>query len=102
MLKDLWPNSEYVFLNANGYPFYPDTLTKVFEKILKKYSLPKITFHQLRHTNASLLIEAQQDIKNVSARLDHSSINTTLDLYTHAIKNAQNDIVNKLNDILKL
>lgn len=102
LLKNMWYNSDYVFVNSEGMPFYPDTLSKIFKKILQKYNLPPLTLHQLRHTNASLLIQSKQDIKNVSARLGHSSISTTLDIYTHAVENAQNDIVNKLNDILKL
>ena len=83
----------FVFINNKCEPIYPDTLSKKFKKIIKDNNLKKITFHELRHTNASLLINSNIDINSVSKRLGHSDTSITMEIYTHAFeesKNAQN------------
>ena len=62
-----------------------DDVTKWFNRFLKKYNLKHMRFHDLRHTHATLLISKGVNMKVVSSRLGHSSINTTLNLYTHTL-----------------
>lgn len=50
--------------------------------------LPHITFHELRHTSATLLINQGVHMKTISARLGHSKIGITMDLYGHALDSA--------------
>src|SRR5271165_6497272 len=74
-----------VFTTLKGEPLHPSTLVHVhYEPILQKSGLPKIRFHDLRHTAASLLLEAGINPKVVSEMLGHSSVNITLSLYAHA------------------
>ncbi|MDY6084147.1 MAG: tyrosine-type recombinase/integrase [Dialister sp.] len=61
---------------------YPNLLLK---ETLSKAGLPKCKFHNLRHTNATLLISRGVDIKTVSKRLGHSSVVITLDTYAHFV-----------------
>ena len=83
-----WDEETYLFTSWNGKPMHPDTPSKWFTDFLKKNNLPQVHIHSLRHTNASLLIANGVDIKTVSKRLGHSSIQTTGVIYTHAIQKA--------------
>lgn len=56
---------------------------KWMESIIKQNNLKRITIHGLRHTHASLLLEAESTIKDVQERLGHASIQITMDLYIH-------------------
>ena len=62
--------------------------------------LPHIPFHGLRHTSATLLIAAHQDVRTVSNRLGHAQASTTMNIYAHALKEndrtASNALENKL------
>ncbi len=100
LLKNKWENSGYVFVNDKGNPLYPDTLSKMFKKIQKKYGLEPLSLHQLRHTSASLLVSNGEDIASISARLGHSNISTTLNMYTHPLDSAQIKTANSMNNIL--
>lgn len=97
---DLWHDSGYVFTQWNGLPIHPETPGKWFNKMLKRHELRKITFHQLRHTSATLLISSGQEIKSVSERLGHSNTTTTLNIYTHADKSTDKTAAEKLGNIL--
>ena len=55
--------------------------------IQKKYKLDTITTHGLRHTHCSLLFEAGASLKEVQNRLDHSNVQTTMNIYAHVTKN---------------
>ena len=57
----------------------------VFERLVAKSGLPKIRFHDLRHTHATLGLAAGIHPKVMQERLGHSSITITLDLYSHTI-----------------
>ncbi len=67
---------------------FPDTISKWFSKFIKRNNLKKITFHQLRHTSASILINEGINLKEVSSRLGHSKPSTTMDIYSHVLKTA--------------
>lgn len=88
LLKMKHPDSNIVFHNSLGNYLAPDSVYDIFKRvILKEAQLPKETrFHDLRHTNATLLIAAGVDMKTVSTRLGHSSITITMDRYAHAVK----------------
>ena len=73
----------------DGNRFHPDYISRAFNKLLKKNGLPHISFHELRHTLASLLIETGSDLKRVSEILGHADIATTADLYGHLSANAK-------------
>lgn len=85
IVGDFWHDSDRLFVQVDGKPITPSTISKWFEKFIKKIGLPVITFHGLRHTNATLLIAQQVDVATVSARLGHAQISTTLDFYVHPL-----------------
>ena len=82
---ELWTNSDRLFVQADGKPMHPSTISKWFVKYVGQIGLPVINFHGLRHTNASLLVAQNVDIAVVSARLGHAQISTTLDFYVHPL-----------------
>lgn len=100
-LGDKWQGENKVFTSANGKPIHPDTVSSHFHSFIEKTDLPPITVHGLRHTNASLMIANGTDIKTVSKRLGHANVTTTGNIYTHAIKSADELAADKLTDIFK-
>ena len=82
---ELWTNSDRLFVQVDGKPMHPSTISKWFVKFVAQIGLPVINFHGLRHTNASLLVAQNIDIAVISARLGHAQISTTLDFYVHPL-----------------
>ena len=82
---ELWNDSNKLFVQDNGKPMHPSTISKWFVKFVEQIGLPVINFHGLRHTNATLLIAQNIEVPIVSARLGHAQITTTLNFYVHPI-----------------
>ena len=82
---ELWTNSDRLFVQADGKPMHPSSISKWFVRYVSTIGLPVINFHGLRHTNASLLVAQNVDIAVISARLGHAQISTTLDFYVHPL-----------------
>ena len=82
---ELWTNSNRLFVQADGKPMHPSTISKWFVKYVAQIGLPVINFHGLRHTNATLLISQNIDVAVVAARLGHAQITTTFNFYVHPI-----------------
>ncbi len=75
--------SDYIFKWENGEPLKPDYISRNFKKILEKYNLPHIRFHDLRHSCASLLVANGFTLKDIQEWLGHSDIQTTANIYAH-------------------
>lgn len=88
-----WKEENRVFTDKYGGHIHPCTCNKILQKIVRKYNLPKITFHELRHTCATLLNSQGVDPVTIKERLGHSNINITLDIYTHALEQNKKDSV---------
>ena len=58
-------DNDYVFTWEDGHPYSPDYVSHTFHKLLKKYDLPHIRFHDLRHTCASMLLSEGYGLKDV-------------------------------------
>jgi len=104
-LKALQPNDfpeiEYVCTYADGRPLSPDFVTQHFVRLLDKKGLPRIRFHDLRHSSASYLKFLGFDLKDIQVWLRHKDIQTTLNLYTHLDMEAKMNIANKIDARLK-
>ena len=84
--KEIWNDTNFVFIQDNGNPIHPQSVSRWFERFCERNDLPKISIHKLRHTAASIMIDKGASIATVSKRLGHSQISTTLNIYTHQIK----------------
>jgi integrase len=78
-----YEDGDYVVASRTGTPFRPDSLTARFQRDLAGLDVPRIRLHDLRHTNATLLLANSTPVKVVQERLGHSSITVTLDQYGH-------------------
>jgi integrase len=80
-----WADSGLVFTRADGKLIHPERASKAFRAAVKKSGLPQIHLHDLRHTHATLALEAGVHPKVVSDRLGHATVAITLDIYSHAL-----------------
>ena len=75
--------NEYVFKWPDGDPLKPEYVSAHFAKLLKRYDLPRIRFHELRHSCASLLLNHGHSLKDVQEWLGHADIQMTANIYGH-------------------
>ncbi len=80
---DSWEGSELVFCDELGGPLHPDRFTRTFGAAVKRAGVKQIRLHDLRHTWATLALQAGIHPKVVSERLGHASTGITLDIYSH-------------------
>ena len=86
-------DSQQLIFNSNKNSFiFNSVIVYDIKLIAKKAGLYPITTHGFRHTHATLLFASGLDIKQVQARLGHSNVQTTLNIYTHAIQDKQDKI----------
>lgn len=75
--------SEYLIQDEFGRPMKPNYLTQHIRRFENNNNLPAVSFHSLRHSHASMLNAQGVDIARISAQLGHSTIGTTMNIYTH-------------------
>lgn len=91
----------FVVAQIDGRPLKPVSLTHEWTRLLAKTSLPRIRFHDLRHTHASQMLAAGVHPKVASERLGHSTIGITLDLYSHVMPGMQADAAEQVDAALQ-
>lgn len=89
-------DDNFIFTNQRGEWVHIHNFIRYFNRFIADYKLKPITPHGLRHTHASLLFNAGVEPKNISDRLGHSTVQITLDLYTHITEEQRTDTVEKL------
>lgn len=96
-----WNNDKnLVCTRFNGGPITPTVMSTSFKNFMIKHGLPAIRFHDLRHTNASLMHLAKISFKEAANRLGHSNTKITADLYTHLYQNMDYEAAEKLSDVI--
>ena len=88
---EAWIDSGLVFTAENGGPLDPESISRYWRQAVKKSMLPPIRLHDLRHTHATLALQAGIHPKVVSERLGHATVSITLDTYSHAIPAMQEE-----------
>jgi integrase len=94
-------DDHHVFTKEDGTPVYPSTLTRSFSLFMRRRGLPRIRFHDLRHSHATHLLAAGVHPKIAQERLGHSSVGITLDTYSHVLPGMQEDAVAKVDAALQ-
>nr|WP_243881342.1 tyrosine-type recombinase/integrase [Rummeliibacillus suwonensis] len=94
---------KFIFIKESSFePFRNSYVNEVLNKLCKRFELPRITVHGLRHSCASLLFAAGVDIKVVQKLLGHAHIETTMNIYTHVtteeIEKTTDLLINYLNE----
>jgi integrase len=90
-----WIEKDLVFTNAQGDFYSASTLRKVFRRFLTSIGLPRLRFHDLRHSAATILLELNTHPKVVSEMLGHSDIRITLGLYSHVLPSMQEEVAKR-------
>jgi integrase len=87
-----WSDTNLVFSREDGEALHPEVVSRFFRQAVKKAMLPQIRLHDLRHTHATLALQAGVHPKVVSERLGHATVSITLDTYSHAIPAMQEEV----------
>ena len=92
---------DLVFPNQSGNPLdHGHVLRKFFRPALEKAELPRVRFHDLRHTYASLLINQGENVKYIQKQLGHSKPSVTMDIYAHLMNEENPEAAKKLDDTI--
>jgi len=102
LLGPTYQDDGLVFPSADGTPWNPDYFGKAFASLVASVpDLPKVRFHDLRHTSATILLRAGVATKVVSERLGHSTTTLTTDTYQHVIAGMDEDAAAKAGQALR-
>ena len=93
-------SSQWVFPSTTGGPISPDSVLHMLHRVLKRAGLPRVRFHDLRHTFATLALQNGVDVKTVSGMLGHFSAGFTLDTYAHVTTASQRQAAKTMGGIL--
>jgi integrase len=97
-----WSDTGLVFTREDGVLVHPDTMSFWFERHVRSGGVPLIRFHDLRHTHASLALQAGVPAKVVSERLGHATVAFTLDVYSHVVPGLQEDAAQRIAALVDL
>ena len=95
-----YQENPYVFKWPDGRPFPPDYITHHFARLLQKNGLPRIRFHELRHSCASILLSNGFTLKDVQEWLGHSDIKMTANVYGHLDMARKQSIAQEMSSLL--
>lgn len=97
-----WHNElDLVFTDRLGAPLVPQRMTHRFRRLVRRLDVPTIRLHDLRHTHATLLLQAGVPVKVVSERLGHASITITMDVYAHVLPAMDRDAADRYGALLE-
>ncbi len=100
LLGNAYAEGDLVFASEAGRPIRPYTIAPRFGRVVRAARLEHMRFHDLRHTSASLLLAAGIHPKVVSERLGHSTVNLTLDTYSHVLPGLQEQAAQSMDAYL--
>jgi integrase len=95
-----WSENDLVFPSSRGTPFSQENVRKDFIGVLDIANLPRILFHDLRHTAASLMLNHGIPVIIVSRRLGHSNASVTLNIYAHTTVDMQNEAASLMDELV--
>jgi Phage integrase family len=109
-----WEESGYIFTDAAGAPLHPNAITWQFRVARnlanldaaepatpEALALSTLSVHGLRHTFATIALQAGVPVTVVSKYLGHSSVTMTLDVYSHCLQGAQQELANTVADVIR-
>ncbi|AVQ37502.1 site-specific integrase [Clostridium botulinum] len=94
-----YTHSNFICTKENGQLVTPDSL-KYLSRVVNYELNISFSFHSLRHTHATMLLESGANIKDIQKRLGHSKLSTTMDTYSHVTKNLSEDSIARFESII--
>ena len=101
-LWKIYQDNNMVCCYEDGHLFNPKRFSAKFHELLLKNKLPIIRFHDLRHSHASLLVKLGVQPKEISARLGHSNIGITMDLYSHLYEETDKKVADMFDNLISV
>lgn len=95
-----YQDNNLIVCTDDGKPLDPRNLLRQFYRLIEEANVPRISFHDLRHTHATILMQQGENPKVVSERLGHSRVGITLDLYSHVSDDLQEQAAEKFENAL--
>ena len=99
-LGEAYQDNDLVFCREDGLPFRPDTVYHQYKDLLKEHGMPDVSFHALRHTFCTMLLEHGEELFTVSKLARHSGVAITADTYGHLTDTMKDQAAEKLDAIL--
>lgn len=96
-----WTELDLIFPSNVGTPLMASNIRRGFQRLIEESELPKIRFHDLRHTAASLMLNHGIPVLIASRRLGHSKPSITMDVYGHMIPSKQAEAATLLDQLMK-
>ena len=93
-------DDDFVFCHDDGSPLNPSTVTHSFSRVAVSAGMPQLRLHDLRHIHATMMLKAGIHPRVVQERLGHSTIATTLDIYSHTVPGMQKAAAERLDTLL--
>ncbi|WP_154318747.1 tyrosine-type recombinase/integrase [Metabacillus idriensis] len=97
---DRYSKLNFVFCKEDGKRLRDRTIQTAFERLKRVSRLPNIKIHDLRHTHAVMLLEAEVSLKEIQERLGHKDIMTTGNIYSHVTKSMEAKSINKFSEYM--
>jgi integrase len=94
------PATQLVFTGDDGAPIHPESVRVVFERLHPHAAVPRIRFHDLRHTHATIALRVGVPVKVISERLGHSTPAFTLQQYAHVIPGMQAEAASQIANLI--
>jgi integrase len=98
--KGEYKDFDLVIPTSKGTPLTPRNLSRTYYNLLERSDVPRITFHDLRHTHATLMLTQGVHPKVVAERLGHADMRTTLEIYSHVLPHMQQEAAEKMGKLL--
>ncbi len=95
-----WNARGLVFCTANGHPYDGPNVTRYAQRLLARAGLPRLTFHELRHSCASLLAAQGIPAHEIARLLGHADARLTMNLYTHGFDEGRRRVASTMDDLL--
>jgi integrase len=97
---DKWTETGHVFTKVKGGPLHPTNINATLCDFAAKHNLPHINPHAFRHTQASILFFNRVDAVSISKRLGHAHVSTTTDIYSHIIKQSEEQVSDCIAEVV--
>ena len=95
-----WQDLDFVFASTIGTPVVARNVTREFAALLVQAGLPKIRFHDLRHSAATLMLAQGVSARVIMETLGHSQIGMTMNLYAHVMPSMQREAADLMDAVL--